>query len=79
MTSPIFPDLGRFRPGRDGKGRDGSAHFVPSGQFADIARQDGCKIEGVTVKERNDRAVEIYAGTDDENFVASLRQVAPIP
>jgi hypothetical protein len=66
--------IGQFRPGRNG-----SAHFVPSGQFADIAQQDGCKIEGVTVKERRDCAVEIYAGTDDENYGAALRQIAPIP
>lgn len=66
--------IGQFR-----SARDGNAQFVPSGQFADVAQQDGYKIEGVVVRPRGDGAVEVYAGTDDENYGASLRQVAPIP
>ena len=64
--------LGQFRS--DG-GR--GVRFVPSGKFADIAQQDGFKIEGLALK-RNPNGMEVlYAGTDDENFGATLRQVAP--
>ena len=50
---------------------------MPSGKFADIAQQDGFKIEGLALK-RNPNGMEVlYAGTDDENFGATLRQVAP--
>jgi hypothetical protein len=65
--------IGQFRrtPG-------GDARFIPSGAFADIATQDGYKIEGVAVRP-GDGAVAVFAGTDDENYGATLRQVAPIP
>lgn len=66
--------IGQFR-----RASDGNARFVPSGRFADVARQDGYKIEGVAVRTRADGTLEVHAGTDDENFGATLRQVAPIP
>lgn len=66
--------IGQFR-----SARHGNAHFVPSGQFANVAQQDGFKIEGVTLRPRADGAAEVYAGTDDENYGAVLRQVAPSP
>jgi hypothetical protein len=66
--------LGQFRPSPGG-----AARFVPSGRFADVARQDGYKIEGVTVRPRADGTIEAYAGTDDENYGATLRRVAPLP
>jgi hypothetical protein len=56
----------------------GNARFVPSGAFADIATQDGFKVEGVAVRPGN-ATVEVFAGTDDENYGATLRQVVPIP
>ncbi|MFN2426082.1 MAG: hypothetical protein ABR587_06505 [Candidatus Binatia bacterium] len=65
--------IGRFR-----SARGGHAHFVPSGKFADVAQQDGYKIEGVAVRPEGG-AAEIYAGTDDENYGATMRKVAPIP
>jgi hypothetical protein len=66
--------IGQFRPAPRG-----GARFVPSGRFADVARQDGYKIEGVTVRPRADAPPEIFAGTDDENYGATLRRVAPVP
>lgn len=66
--------IGRFVPGR---GRQ--ARFIPSGKFANVARQDGFKIEGVAVRPTEARQPEVYTGTDDENYAAVLRQVAPIP
>lgn len=66
--------IGRFR-----SARGGNAQFVPSGHFADVAQQDGFKIEGVALRPRGDGTMEVYAGTDDENYGAVLRQVAPIP
>jgi hypothetical protein len=64
--------LGQFRSG----GR-GDVRFVPSGKFADIAQQDGFKIEGLALKPGPNGGV-LYAGTDDENFGATLRQVSPL-
>jgi hypothetical protein len=55
------------------------ARFVPSGRFADVAIQDGYKIEGVAVRPGPDGRIQVFAGTDDENYGATLRQVAPIP
>jgi hypothetical protein len=55
----------------------GGVRFEPSGRFADIARQDGYKIEGVAVRPGTSGEVEVFAGTDDENYGATLRQVAP--
>ncbi|MFN2378216.1 MAG: hypothetical protein ABR538_16930 [Candidatus Binatia bacterium] len=66
--------IGRFAPGRGGRAR-----FIPSGKFANVARQDGFKIEGVAVRPVDAGALEVYAGTDDENYGAVLRQVAPVP
>ena len=66
--------IGQFR-----RTPDGGTHFVPSGQIADIARQDGNKIEGVAIRPLEDGTIEVYAGTDDENYGAILRRVAPIP
>jgi hypothetical protein len=65
--------IGQFRGTRTG-----DARFIPSGTFADIATQDGYKIEGIAVRP-GDGAVAVFAGTDDENYGATLRQVAPIP
>jgi len=66
--------IGQFRSAGNGEAR-----FVPSGKFADVAQQDGFKIEGLAVRVRLDGGSELYAGTDDENFGATLRQVAPVP
>ena len=66
--------IGQFR-----SARGGHAQFVPSGQFANVAQQDGFKIEGVALRPRADGTLEVYAGTDDENYGAVLRQVAPSP
>lgn len=66
--------IGQFR-----RSPDGDAHFVPSGQVADIAQQDGYKIEGVAIRPLEDGTIEVYAGTDDENYGATLRRIAPIP
>jgi hypothetical protein len=56
----------------------GGAQFVPSGKFGDVARQDGYKIEGIAVRPTTTE-VEVYAGTDDENWGADFRKVAPLP
>lgn len=70
----MVSEIGRFR----GAPR-GTARFVPSGKFADVATQDGFKIEGVAVRPADEGRGSIFAGTDDENYGAVLRQVAPIP
>jgi hypothetical protein len=55
----------------------GNARFVPSGSFAGIATQDGYKIEGVAVRPTSNGGIEIYVGTDDENYGATMRRVFP--
>jgi hypothetical protein len=65
------------RIGRFAATADGAVRFEPSGQFADVARQDGYKIEGVAVRPGAGGSVQVFAGTDDENYGATLRQVAP--
>ena len=69
----VVSRAGQFR--RQGKG----VHFVPSGKSANIARQDGFKIEGIAVRPVDGGPAQLFAGTDDENYGAVLRQVAPIP
>jgi hypothetical protein len=69
----MVSQIGQFR--RQGK----KVHFVPSGKFANVARQDGFKIEGVAVRPVTDAPQQVFAGTDDENYGAVLRQVAPVP
>lgn len=69
----MVSQIGQFRRAR------GNAHFVPSGKFANVARQDGYKIEGVAVRPPDGGRASVFAGTDDENYGAVLRQVAPIP
>lgn len=56
----------------------GDAQFVPSGKFGNVARQDGYKIEGIAVRPTTTE-VEVYAGSDDENWGAEFRKVAPLP
>jgi hypothetical protein len=70
----MVSQIGQFR-----RAPRGNAHFVPSGKFAGIARQDGYKIEGVAVQPSAAGRASVFAGTDDENYGAVLRQVAPIP
>lgn len=43
-----------------------------------IATQDGLKIEGVAVREEPGEGRQLYAGTDDENYGATMRQVWPL-
>jgi hypothetical protein len=57
---------------------DGGLRFVPSGTFGDIAHLDGFKVEGVAVVEAASGTPLVYAGTDDENYGATMRQVWPI-
>jgi hypothetical protein len=61
--------IGQFRGPRGG-----NARFIPSGAFADIATQDGYKIEGIAARP-GDGGAAVFAGTDDENYGATLRQV----
>jgi hypothetical protein len=56
--------------------RECSAEFAPSVPQVRIARQDGFKIEGLTVREVSG-LTEIYAGTDDENYGAVLKRIVP--
>ena len=48
------------------------------GKFADIAQMDGFKIEGLALKPGINGGDVLYAGTDDENFGATLRQISPL-
>jgi hypothetical protein len=57
---------------------EGGLQFVPSGTFGDIAWLDGFKVEGVAVVEAGSDSLLVYAGTDDENYGATLRLVWPI-
>ena len=43
-----------------------------------LANVDGLKIEGVALRENSAGFVELYAGTDDENYGATLRPVWPV-
>lgn len=70
----MVSQIGQFR-----RSPRGGARFVPSGKFAEVARQDGYKIEGVAVRPVDGGPAQVFAGTDDENYGATLRQVAPIP
>jgi hypothetical protein len=62
--------IGQFRSGSGGKSR-----FVPAAASQAVAIQNGYKVAGVAIRPRQDGRIEIYAGTDDENFGASFRQV----
>jgi hypothetical protein len=62
--------IGQFRVGSRG-----GARFVPAGKGGVLARQDGFKIEGLALRIGPDGSRLLYAGTDDENFGAALRQV----
>jgi hypothetical protein len=42
-----------------------------------MAMVDGLKIESVAVRE-TDQGVEIFVGTDDENFGGTIRQIPPL-
>lgn len=70
----MVSQIGQFR-----RSPRGNAQFVPSGKFANVAKQDGYKIEGVAVRPADGTNAQVFAGTDDENYGAVLRQVAPIP
>jgi hypothetical protein len=69
----VVSSIGQFRPAGMG-----AARFVPSGKFADIAQQDGFKIEGLALKPDANGSGILYSGTDDENFGAVLRQIFPL-
>ena len=66
--------IGQFQPVPHG-----TVRFLPSDEFGEVTQQDGYKIEGVAVRPGADGSVEVFAGTDDENYGAALRQVWPIP
>jgi hypothetical protein len=57
-------------------------HVTPTGIVLDaeptiLAMVDGLKIESVAVRE-NGNGVEVFIGTDDENFGGVLRQLTPL-
>jgi hypothetical protein len=66
------------RAGQFQAGPDGEPLFVQSGEFGGVAQLDGFKVEGIAVAETTPGELQIYAGTDDENYGATLRLVWPI-
>ena len=71
------PDNGPFRSAvfKVGQLVDGSVVLDASPSI--LAMTDGLKIESVAVRE-NGNGVELFIGTDDENFGGVLRQIPPM-
>lgn len=55
-------------------GTDGAA-FVPTAPSTLLGRQDGLKIEGVSVRDTGNGAAALYTGSDDENYGAVMRRI----
>jgi hypothetical protein len=68
---------GIFRVGRFEAGPGGEPTFAPEAQPALLATVSGSKVESVAVREGPGGAVELFYGTDDENYGAVLRRVVP--
>jgi hypothetical protein len=68
------PDNGPFRSAVFKVGRFHRGSVVLDEEPSILAIVDGLKIESVTVRE-NGNGVEIFIGTDDENFGGILRQI----
>jgi len=56
----------------------GGVEFVPTVPVTLLGRQDGLKIEGVTVRDAGSGVNEIYVGSDDENYGAVMRRIQPM-
>ena len=71
------PDNGPFRSAvlKAGQLIDGSVVLDASPSI--LAMTDGLKIESIAVRE-NGNGIELFIGTDDENFGGVLRQIPPL-
>jgi hypothetical protein len=65
--------IAKLRPSRQGGARLVMNRWAPK-----LASLDGLKIEGVAVREESAGLRELYAGTDDENYGATMRPVWPL-
>lgn len=71
------PDNGPFRSAVLRVGRVTGQGVVLDDSPSIMAMVDGLKIESVAVRE-TDQGVEIFVGTDDENFGGTIRQIPPL-
>ena len=66
-----------LRIGQVGLDRSGRARLSLSPRPARLATLDGFKVESLALRERSQGAVEIFVGTDDENYGGTVRRVVP--
>ena len=71
------PDNGPFRSAVLKIGQVTPTGIVLDAEPTILAMVDGLKIESVAVRE-NGNGVEVFIGTDDENFGGVLRQLTPL-
>jgi hypothetical protein len=71
------PDNGPFRSAVMQIGQAGADGVVLDETPSILAMVDGLKIESVAIRE-TDNGVELFVGTDDENFGGILRQLPPL-
>jgi hypothetical protein len=45
----------------------------------ELARLDGLKVESLAIREREQKAQELFAGTDDENYGGAIRLIPNQP
>ena len=55
----------------------GNPQVVLDAQPLRVATLDGLKVESVAVREQADGKVEIFVGTDDENYGGTMRMIPP--
>lgn len=71
------PDNGPFRSAVMRVGRVEGGGVMLDEEPSILALVDGLKIESVAVRD-SDHGVEVFVGTDDENFGGILRQIPPL-
>jgi hypothetical protein len=71
------PDNGPFRSAVFGIGRVANGTVVLDAEPSLLATVDGLKVEGIALREADDQ-IELFVGTDDENYRGTLR-LLPAP